>query len=162
MGTKTTKSYHVTLAFLYRHPWLFVKLPIAMATGFGAALVWHGLYPLPPTRIAISTAAADGAYFLHAKRYAERFAASGIALEIRTSAGSQENLARLRSNGGAVDLAFVQGGFGYLGASPDRNSTSNIQTLVNVDLEPLWIFSLNNEIESLDRLKGLRVAIGPE
>ncbi len=150
------------LATLYRRPWLLVKLPIAIALGIVAAFVWVQLHPMPPSQLLIATGAADGAYHLHATRYVERFAANGVRLHLQTSAGSAENLTRLQAAEGAADLAFVQGGFGYLGTVSARSVPSRIQTLANVDTEPLWIFSLKHEIESLDQLTGLRVAIGPE
>jgi TRAP-type uncharacterized transport system substrate-binding protein len=60
------------------------------------------------------------------------------------------------------DLAFMQGGFGYLGSSLERRDRSRVETLVNVDVEPLWIFTRGREIDSLNQLQGLRVAVGPE
>jgi len=72
---------------------------------------------MPPTRLSITTAGADGAYFLHAQRYAEKFAHYGVTLDVKTSAGSQQNLERLRRADAPSDLAFIQGGFGYLGTS---------------------------------------------
>jgi uncharacterized protein len=116
---------------------------------------------MPPMRLSIATASPDGAYYLHAQRYAELLVARGVKLDIQTSAGSQQNLEMLRSADKLTDLAFVQGGFGYLGASSDARDRSQIETLSNVDVEPVWLFSRHHDIESLNQLEGLRVAIGP-
>lgn len=124
--------------------------------------LWWFVYPMPPARISLTTAGADGAYYGHARRYAEKFAAHGITLNIQASAGSQQNMERLRQATSPADLAFMQGGFGYLGSSPERRDRSRIQTLVNIDVEPVWIFARDQEIDSLTRLQGQRVAIGPK
>lgn len=112
--------------------------------------------------LSIATASPDGAYYLHAQRYAEVFSAHGVTLDIQMSAGSQQNLEMLRSADRLTDLAFVQGGFGYLGASSTTRDRSQIETLSNLDVEPVWLFSRHHDIESLSQLQGLRVAIGPQ
>ena len=80
---------------------------------------------------------------------------------MQASEGSQQNLDRLRSPASTFDLAFIQGGFGYLGNAAGRSGLSRVETLVNVDIEPVWIFSKTRDIESLLDLQGLRVAVGP-
>jgi uncharacterized protein len=152
----------VNFAILYRYQWLLIKLPIALSAGLSAIAIWYWIWPMPPSYLRISTASTDGAYYLHAQRYKEKFAANGVRLDILTSAGSLDNLGRLRASDPAADLAFLQGGFGYLGASVSSTDAGKVQTLANVDIEPVWIFSLDHDIESLDQLAGLRVAIGPE
>jgi TRAP-type uncharacterized transport system substrate-binding protein len=150
------------MAKLYQRKWLWIRFPMVLAAAATATGLWMFAYPMPPDRLSISTAAADGAYYLHAQRYAEKFADHGITLEIQTSAGSQQNLERLRRAGTPVDLALMQGGFGYLGTSMERRDRSRVETLVNVDVEPVWIFTRGREIDSLNQLQGLRVATGPE
>jgi TRAP transporter TAXI family solute receptor len=150
------------MAKLYQRKWLWIRLPMVFAAAAVATGLWLFAYPMPPTRLSITTAGTDGAYYLHAQRYAERFAAHGITLDIQPSAGSQENLERLRQAANPSDLAFMQGGFGYLGSSLERRDRSRVETLVNVDVEPVWVFTRGREIDSLNQLQGLRVAIGPE
>ena len=70
--------------------------------------------PMPPSHLSIATASPDGAYYLHAQRYAELFSDHGVNLDIQTSAGSQQNLELLRSADRLTDLAFVQGGLAIL------------------------------------------------
>lgn len=150
------------MAKLYQRKWLWIRLPMVLAAAAMATGLWLFAYPMPPAHLSITTAGADGAYYLHAQRYAEKFAAHGITLDIRTSAGSQENLERLRQTANPSDLALMQGGFGYLGTSLERRDRSRVETLVNVDVEPVWVFTRGREIDSLNQLQGLRVAIGPE
>ena len=150
------------MAGLYQRKWLFIRLPIVGLALLAVSWLWLFIYPIPESKITITTGGADGAYFRHAQRYAELLAGYGVILEIQTSAGSQQNLERLRRESEPVDLALMQGGFGYLGASLERRDKSRVETLANVDIEAVWIFTRNREIESLPQLQGLRVAVGPE
>lgn len=150
------------LTTLYQHKWLLIRLPIAFASAALSIVLWSVLWPMPPMQMSIATASPEGAYYLHAQRYAELFAAHRVKLDIKTSAGSQQNLQMLRSDDRLTDLAFVQGGFGYLGVSSETRDHSQVETLSNVDVEPVWLFSRQHDIESLSQLQGLRVAIGPQ
>lgn len=149
-------------ARLYQRKWLLIRLPVVILAVAATFWLWLRVYPMPPSHLVITTAAADGAYYRHAKHYAERFSEHGITLTVQTSAGSQQNLERLRQSEAPADLALMQGGFGYLGTSLERRDRSRIETLANVDVEAVWIFTRNREIDSLTQLQGLRVAIGPE
>lgn len=150
------------IARLYHRKWLWLQLPLVLLAIATAAVVWIRFFPLPPTEITITTANPAGSYFRQATRYAEIFAAHGVKLHVLPSAGSQENLDRLRSPAQTSDLAFMQGGFGYLGNTFESRDRSRVETLANVNIEPLWLFSRTREIDSLAQLAGLRVAIGPE
>jgi TRAP-type uncharacterized transport system substrate-binding protein len=150
------------MATLYQRKWLLIRLPVVALAMLAATVLWLLVYPMPPMRLSIVTAANDGAYYRYGQLYADRFAAHGITLEIQQSAGSQENQERLRRAVAPADLAFMQGGFGYLGTSLERRDRSRIETLANVDVEAVWLFTRNREIDSLSQLQGLRVAIGPE
>ncbi len=150
------------MARLYQHKWLLIRLPVIVLAVATAACLWVFVYPMPPTRLSITTAATDGAYYRHAMRYAEKFADRGVTLEVQSSAGSQQNQERLRQEQSPSDLAFMQGGFGYLGGSSERRGRSRIETLANVDVEAVWMFTRARDIESLGQLQGLRFAIGPQ
>lgn len=150
------------MARLYQRKWLLIRLPVILLAAVTTACLWLFVYPMPATHLSITTAGADGAYYRHAQQYADIFSAHGITLEIQTSDGSQQNLERLRQPLKPADLAFMQGGFGYLGTSLERRDRSRIETLANVDVEPVWLFTRSRELDSLHQLQGLRVAIGPE
>lgn len=81
---------------------------IILIVGIGFVVAYQFVQPAPPSRIVISTGGEAGAYYQFAKRYAAILARDGITLEVLTSAGSLQNLERLKA--GEADVAFVQGG----------------------------------------------------
>jgi len=157
-----TVTETMTSAYFYRRRWMLIHLPLALLVGALAMLLWWKLYPMPATRLSISTALVDGAYQRHALRYEQAFARHGIRLDIQTSPGSAENLRRLQSTPPRTDLALVQGGFGWSSATDEPIGIPLVQTLANVDTEVLWLFSLHPPMTSLEHLAGLRVAAGPD
>lgn len=149
-------------AAFYRHRWMLIRLPLGLLAMVLASVSWLWIYPMPPTRLTLSTGQVDGAYQQHALRYAEVFARHGIELTILESPGSAENLQRLQSRPAQADLALVQGGFGWSSPSNDAGAQAAVQTLASVDIEALWLFSRELPLTSLVQLTGLRVAAGPE
>nr|WP_232533258.1 MULTISPECIES: TAXI family TRAP transporter solute-binding subunit [Ramlibacter] len=106
----------------------------------------------------MSTGPEDGAYHLAGLRYQRLLAANGVQLELRTSAGSIENVQRLRND--AVSVAFVQGGIGppSAGAAPEELP---LRALANVAFEPVWIFTHTVDVtHGLRALAGKRIAVG--
>lgn len=152
----------MTSAAFYRHRWLLIRLPLAMLAVALTVLAWRWLYPMLEARLTISTGQPDGAYHQHATRYVEAFARHGIALTLKASAGSADNLQRLQSGAPDVDLALVQGGFGWSSVAKDAVALSTVQTLANVDIEGLWLFGRDLPLGSLLDLVGLKVAAGPD
>ncbi|MBS7807557.1 TAXI family TRAP transporter solute-binding subunit [Variovorax sp. PCZ-1] len=114
--------------------------------------------PIPPSSLNITTGRVGGMYHEHAKRYAEIFASKGITLNILESAGSGQNLERLRSVSREADMGFLQGGFA-LGEQLSAEA-QGIQTIARVDVEPIWVFSRFKDVDSLLRLQGQRVTMG--
>lgn len=149
-------------AALYQHRWTLIRMPLALFAIALASAVWWWWYPIPPTRLIISTGQADGAYQFHASRYAEALARRGIQLDVLLSDGSPQNLERLRAVPASADLALVQGGFGWSSAVGPGIPKAPVQTLANVDIEALWLFSQGVPLTTLTDLDGLRVAAGPE
>lgn len=137
-------------------------------------VTYHFIQPAPPDHLTITTGAADGAYYQYALRYREILARDGVRLDIQTSSGSVENLARLakdpsEDNSGA-DAAFVQGGLGPLSrntpladaATPDDDAPRP-HSLGTVTYEGLWVFTRGKkEPTRLTDLRGAKLAIGPE
>lgn len=152
----------MTSAHLYRHRWLLLRLPIALAALMLGVAAWWWFYPLPSTRLTISTGLADGAYVHHAQRYRDAFARHGVELIVVDSPGSTSNLERLQSAPPQTDLALVQGGFGWSSAATASRDALAVQTLGSVDIEVLWLFSRDRVLTSLQELTGKRVAAGPE
>lgn len=137
--------------------------PIVLLTLFGFVVAYQFVEPAPPRHLTIATGSESGAYYAFAKRYATLLARNGITLEVQTSAGSYENLERLRK--GAVDVAFVQGGI----VSPARDAESEkpqasaFKSLGSVYYEPVWLFYRGAQtIDKLYQLAGKRIAVGAE
>jgi TRAP-type uncharacterized transport system substrate-binding protein len=60
--------------------------------GLALSFAYQFVEPAPPKTIVITTGGESGAYYQFAKRYAAILAKNGITLEVKTSAGSLENL----------------------------------------------------------------------
>jgi uncharacterized protein len=145
---------------MYRLRIWVVFLPtclIALALFFW--LGWSVFAPAP-THITITSGAKDGMYYAHAQRYAQAFREHGLTVDVVESAGSAQNIERLRDTKNPAQVGFVQGGFGQIDRAIPSESRTNIQTIANVDVEPVWIFSRNKDIDSLQQLQGMRVSIG--
>lgn len=109
--------------------------------------------PPPPNRIVMATGQPGGAYQRFGDRYAEMLARDGITVELKTTAGSVENLALLESDD--ADIAFVQSGLA------EAQPTGNVVALGSLYLEPLWLFLRDGlSIENIGGLKGARINVG--
>jgi len=131
---------------------------VILIAGIGFWVAFQYVEPAPSKHLVFSAGAEGGAYYHFAKRYAEVLAREGIEVEVRTSAGSLENLGRL--NAEEADVAFVQGG--------GLENEERAQTLGSVFYEPVWVFfrrglgSEQKPVQHLSQLKGRRIAIGGE
>lgn len=90
--------------------------------------------PLPPRVVVMTTGPEGSAFPGFAERYRAAFARVGIDLQLRPSAGSVENLARLNDPHSDVSVGFVEGGL----ADPERDS--GLASLGALFYEPLWVF----------------------
>ena len=128
---------------------------IIILIGFIVAYQFVG--PAPPRTVIIGTGDKSGAYYAFAQRYREILARDGVTLEIRSTAGSVENVNLLAVKEGGVDIAFVQGGIG------DPASQPGLESLASLYFEPLWVFHRADlKIKRLPDLRGKRIAIGHE
>ena len=113
--------------------------------------------PAPPKTVTLATGGAAGAYHAFGKRYAESLAKSGVKLELRTTAGSVENVKLMGDPASGVSVALLQGGIG------DPKAMGDVVSLGRIFLEPVWVFYRNGEsIDRLTQLKGKRIAVGPD
>lgn len=134
---------------------------IFLIVGIGFAVAYQFVEPAPPTKIVITTGGESGAYYQFAQRYAAILARSGVRLEIRTSAGSLENLDRLSHD--EAQLGFVQGGVLEPKEDLDAKDDSGLVSLGSVFYEPVWVFYRGEKrLERLTELRGKRIAIGQE
>jgi uncharacterized protein len=143
---------------LYKHQWNLIHVPIWVVTlllFFWCASIWM---PMPPEQITISTGRAGGMYQEHALRYQKALMPHGIEVKLVESAGTGQNIQSLKDKASGVQVAFVQGGY----ALSEANATLNagIETIAQVDVEPVWVFTRFKDVDSLLRLQGARVAIG--
>jgi TRAP transporter TAXI family solute receptor len=137
----------------------FAKIfgPAAVLTIIGFFIAYQFVAPAPPKHLVIGTGPPESAYYFYGKAYSEILARDGIALELKTTAGSAENLEQLESETDGIDIAFVQSGMQHLAG------TGGLVSLGSLYFEPMWIFHhAGLELRRLTDLKGLRVAVGGE
>jgi len=150
------KAGLLSLRDLFATAWWIVLL-----AGIGFAIAYQFVEPAPPKKIVISTGSESGAYYQFAQRYATILAKNGITLEVRSSAGSLENLERLKSD--EVQVGFVQGGVVPPKEDPDAEDDSGLLSLGSVFYEPVWVFYRGDkDLTRLTELRGKRIAIGQE
>ena len=134
---------------------------IILIVGIGFVVAYQFVQPAPPSRIVITTGSDSGAYYQFANRYAAILARNGVTLEVKTSAGSLENLARLKND--EAQVGFVQGGVVEPKADQDEEEDSGLLSLGSMFYEPVWVFYRGDKrLERLTDLRGKRVAIGQE
>jgi len=145
------------LKFLSWRDIVFVALPSLLLAIGAFWLAAQYIKPAPPDQLIISSGGEGGAYQIFTARYKDVLARYGIALVEKPSAGSTENLARLRDPKVAVDAAFIQAGT----ARPKEGD--ELFSLGDIYHEPLWIFYREAALGSSDNLldlKGKRIAVG--
>jgi TRAP transporter TAXI family solute receptor len=131
--------------------------PAVLFTIIGLLVAYQFVDPAPPRRVTIGTGSPEVATFTYGKAYSEILAKDGVTLEVRSTAGSAENVRLLEADSGGVDVAFVQGGMAPLA------KTDNLVTLGALYFEPLWVFHRTDlKLNRLPDLQGLRIAVGPE
>lgn len=149
--------------------------PIVVVVAAGFVVAYQYVQPAPPRHLSIATGGESGAYYAFAKRYATILARSGIDVEVQTSAGSLENIERLRD--GRADVAFVQGGsLPPAVVADDEEADTRLQSLGSAYLEPVWVFYrgasvgeatappafARQPLERLHQFAGRRIAVGAE
>lgn len=144
----------------------FVLLALALL-----ALAYWVLDPTPPKRLVLSTGGPQSAYQVLGERYRDALAAHGIAVELRPSAGSAENLARLRDPASSVDVAFMQGGTALPSAGAGDDADTGLVSLGSLFYEPVWLFYREDSarrrlrrpaLQALAELRGWRLNAGAE
>ncbi len=111
---------------------------------------------LPPRTIEMATGVEGGAYYELGNRYREILAREGVTLQLRPTAGSIENLRRLRDSKSGISVAFLQGGI------TSRNESPQLESLGTISYEPLWLFVRAEIGTGAQALRGRRLSIGTE
>ncbi len=156
---------------------LRVALPVWGTLLLVAALLlgaaWVLLEPTPEKRLVIATGPERGAYDDFARRYRPLLAQHGIAVELRATQGSADNLRLLREPQAGVHAAFLQGGALAASTAASAPSGAAVLSLGSVAVEPLWLFvredsavrlnagRLPNLPQGLAELQGWRIDTGP-
>lgn len=139
---------------------VFVALPSLLLAILAFWLAAQFIKPAPPGHLTLATGGEGGAYQRFGALYTDVLARYGVRLEAQPSAGSLENLQRLRDRSIAVDAAFIQGG----AARPQDDD--RLVSLGDLYYEPLWVFyrqgmgKNGKDGDQILDLKGRRVAIG--
>lgn len=134
-----------------------IALPALLLAVGAFWLAAQFIKPAPPDRLVISTGGEGGAYQRFSARYRDVLDRFGITLVEKSSAGSTENLARLRDPTFEVDVAFAQGG------SARPKDGDDLHALGDIYHEPLWIFYRSASVAATDMLtdlRGRRIAVG--
>lgn len=137
---------------------------VLIAIGLIVLAYWV-LDPTPPKHVRLATGPEQSAFEAFGERYAALMRRQGIDLELVPTAGSTDNLERLRRDDGGVDFGFVQGG----SVSPDGDDARGLVSLGSLFYEPVWIFYRDSapgldgghRLERLAGLAGWRVVTGP-
>lgn len=134
---------------------------VILIAGIGFAIAYQFVEPAPPKHIIITTGSESGAYYQFANRYAAILAKNGITLEVKASAGSLENIERLKAD--EAQIGFVQGGVVPPKEDPDAEDDSGLLSLGSLFYEPVWVFYRGDKkFDRLTDLRGKRIAIGQE
>jgi TRAP-type uncharacterized transport system substrate-binding protein len=139
--------------FLQRY-WRYCTIAVAVVIFLGASVFI--IETLPPRTIVMATGAEGGANHEMGIRYREILAQAGVQLQLLSTTGSLENLARLRDPRSGVSVGFIQGG------TTNRKESPNLESLGTVFYEPLWLFHRSEIGEGIQALRGRRLSIGPE
>jgi TRAP transporter TAXI family solute receptor len=140
----------------YTRKHLFVVLAATLCI---VGIVWLALgiyFPAPPTKIVIAGSFEGGHFEALALRYKDLLAEAHVEVDVRTTAGSVENLELLSDPRSGVQIAFMQEGITNGEHAPD------LLSLGRIDYQVLWLFYPAGEtLTDLTQLKGKRVALGP-
>ena len=142
---------------LFSRDFWSILLPALAILAAAFWIAFQFVQPAPPKKVVMTAGAEGGAYEGYALQYRDRLAGEGIALELRRSAGSVENLKRLMDENSGVSIGFVQGGIAKAG------DDENLMSLAGLYYEPLWVFYRGSaELDHVSRLRGRRIGIGSE
>src|SRR5271170_3044169 len=140
---------------ILRHNWPAVTIAVTAAAIACAAIMM--LRNMPPRVVVMATGPEGGAYYELGERYRAALAGDGVEVRLVPTAGSVENLARLRGPHSGVSVALIQGGI--VGAG----DASELESLGTLFYEPLWWFR-RREIQNagVEGLRGKKISIGRE
>ncbi len=144
-------------AQLYQNRFLAIRLPILVLAFALGAWLWTQFFPIAQAHVRFSTGSASGGYTTDAQRYAQWLQRWGVTTDVQTSEGSLDNIGRLERS--EADVAFAQGGFGYLGTKYSAQPPGQVSTLANVGVEHFWLLTRDANLETIFELRTLRIGV---
>ena len=90
------------------------------------------------------------------RQYQEVLARDGVHLQLVPSAGAVESVARMRDPKSGISVALIPGGITTEQESPE------LVSLGTLFYQPIWVFSRRDPLQGQNRVRDLRVSIGPE
>ena len=132
----------------------FYGAPIAIIL-LGLIVAFMFMSPAPPKRVVLAGGAKGGAYAAAAESLAVSLRAVGVEAEVLETAGSVDNLSRVKKR--EADVGIVQTGLA------EGLGQEGVSSLGAMYYEPLWVFHRKTaRVDELQDLKGLKLAIGPD
>jgi TRAP-type uncharacterized transport system substrate-binding protein len=135
-------------------------VPVLLAVAVLGALAWVALTignPFPPRTVVMATGPKGSGFDDFGARYRQLLQRSGVDLRLVETAGSAENLTKLRDPRAGVSVAFIENGLTNQDESPD------LVSLGAITIEPLWLFFRRQESGTpAQRWVGKRISIEPE
>ena len=128
--------------------------PVVIATGLLLWAAYVAIDPTPSGKVVIAAGLEGSAYQDFAEQYRAVLARHRIATEIRTSAGSMQNLRSLNTERSDADVAFVQSGT----TTDEEADRRGIVSLGSLFVEPVWIFYREAALAKVRRVMPIAVA----
>lgn len=124
--------------------------------------MWY-LVPPIPKKVVLATGSKTGLYYRFGEALKTELEKNGVTVELRSTAGSLENLKLISDDSSGVDLAMVQTGVAIPSNYP------NLVSITGVFYEPFWVWYREGNfsqskggLTNFNDLKGKRIAIGPK
>lgn len=139
--------------------WRDLALSIGPTVLLAGAAVWLAvrlIQPAPPSTLVISAGPPGSTYWNAAQKYKAILAKNGVTLDVESSEGSAQNLARLANPDAPVDVGFVQSGIG------PKERDEQLVSLGSIGYVPLAIMYRGPIVARLSDFKGKRLALGAE
>jgi len=142
---------------IYWHP-ILLRALVALVCFAGAVwLVMEYFNPALPSSITLATGFKGGGYEFFAQQYREKLARAHVALNLRMTDGTSENIKLLEDPKSGVQVAFVGGG------ASNSQQAPGLLSLGRINYQVFWIFYRGTEtLDHLTQLKGKRIGVPPE
>lgn len=111
-------------------------VPVVLAVGLSLWVTYLAIDPTPPRQIVLAAGLKGSAYDGFAQKYRKILARHRIDVEIRSSAGSMQNLHGLAATRPDAAIAFFQSGT----SNDETAARSNLVSLGSLFVEPVWLF----------------------